>query len=82
VGGFKNPTRVEYEVINLRDLEKLEPGSYDILMLKELRLVGGRRQVKILGEGMLTKKLELKVDAVSRKAKEGIEKAGGKVLLV
>lgn len=81
-GGFRNPTRVEYEIVNLRDLERLPEGSYDIAALREHRLVHGGRPVKILGMGKVTKRLELTVDAVSAGAKEAIEKAGGKITLV
>lgn len=83
LGGFKNPTREEFEIVNLDLLEqKLEAGSYDADALKEARLVDGGMPVKILGRGAITKKFNLTVDAASKSAKEAITKAGGSITLV
>jgi len=82
LGGFRNPNRVEYEVVNLADLERLSAGSYDIAALREAKLLRTKRPVKVLGRGEVTKKLELKVNAASKTAKEVIEKAGGSVSIV
>ncbi|MCF7844263.1 MAG: 50S ribosomal protein L15 [Kiritimatiellales bacterium] len=82
LGGFKNPNRVECEVVNLSDLETLTAGKYDVTALREAKLLRTKRPVKILGRGEVTKKLELTVDAASKTAKEAIEKAGGSVEIV
>lgn len=83
LGGFTNPVRISYEVINLDLLEKrLEPGSYDIAGLKQARLVRTALPVKVLGRGTLNKKFELSVHAASKSAKAAVEKAGGKVTIV
>ncbi|MBU0766539.1 50S ribosomal protein L15 [Patescibacteria group bacterium] len=82
LGGFRNPNRVEFEVINLSDLEQLSAGSYDVAALKEAQLVRAKNPIKILGRGEVTKKLELTVHAASKTAIAAIEKAGGKVEIV
>lgn len=82
-GGFRNPTKVIYEVVNLKDIEsRLEAGSYDVPALRAAHLVRRNRPVKILGEGAITKKFDLTVNAASRRAKKAIEEAGGKVTVV
>jgi large subunit ribosomal protein L15 len=79
--GFRNPTRVEYQIVNVESLNVFEGNEpIDVVKLYEKKLISHKdRPVKILGEGELTKKLELKVDKFSASAKEKIEKAGGKI---
>ena len=84
IKGFTNPTRREYEVVNLRDLERsgLE-GTVTIAVLRTAGIVTrSKKPVKILGMGEVTKVLDLKVNAVSAKAREKIEAAGGSIELV
>ena len=84
IKGFKNPTRREYEVINLSDLERsgLE-GTVTVAVLRAAGIVTrSKKPVKILGMGEVTKALDLKVNAVSAKAREKIEAAGGTIELV
>lgn len=82
-GGFKNPNRVEFEVLNLDVLEaKLDAGKYDLPTLRDMNIVCTRRPVKLLGRGELTKKFELELNAVSATALEAVEKSGGSVTLV
>ncbi len=84
IKGFTNPTRREYEVINLSDLERsgLE-GTVTIAVLRAAGIVTrSKKPVKILGMGEVTKALDLKVNAVSAKAREKIEAAGGSIELV
>jgi large subunit ribosomal protein L15 len=82
--GFTNPTRIEYGPVNVCDLEIFEPGT--VVTLAVLREAGMFKTkfdgVKILGSGDLTKKLTLKVSAVSASAKTKIEAAGGTVEIV
>ena len=83
--GFNNAAfKVTYAPVNLGELEKLTvSGMIDEKALRGAGLVNGRWDgVKILGDGQLTKKLALKVDAVSASAREKIEKAGGSIELV
>jgi large subunit ribosomal protein L15 len=82
--GFKNPTRRVYEVVNLRDLDRsgLE-GDVTIDVLRAAGVVtGSRKPVKVLAEGEVSRALNLKVNAVSKRALEKIEAAGGSVELI
>ncbi|MBU1089962.1 50S ribosomal protein L15 [Patescibacteria group bacterium] len=82
LGGFRNPNRVEFQPVNLADLEKLEIDKISRETLKEVGLIRKiKNPVKILGSGKLTKKLTCFVDAVSKSAREAIEKAGGSIEL-
>jgi large subunit ribosomal protein L15 len=83
--GFNNTVfKTVWGVVNLRDLERFEPGvEIDETFLRKQGLVRGRIDgVKILGEGAVSKALTLKVDAISAAAREKIEKAGGSVTIV
>jgi len=83
--GFNNTAfKISYAPVNLGDLEKLAvSGVIDEKALRTSGLVNGTWDgVKILGGGDLTKKLSLKVDAISASAREKIEKAGGSVEIV
>jgi len=77
--GFKNPTRVEYEVVNVKTLERFFSDGDEVSpeVLAEKGLVSKGSLVKILGDGELTKKLKVKAHAFSSSAKEKIERAGG-----
>ncbi len=82
--GIKNKPKSEKPIIfNLSDLEKkfndtnLIDKKY-LLAKKVIKKLNQR--VKILGDGKITKAFEIKDLEVSKKAKEKIEKAGGKVL--
>jgi len=78
--GFTNIFRLEFQVVNLRDLDRSfadgETVSVEALVEKGL-VRGGKRPVKVLGDGDLTKKLTVQVHKFSASAKAGIEKAGG-----
>jgi len=83
LGGFTNPTRETFEVVNIGTLEEVLPaGAYDLASLRESRVVDGALPVKILGEGKVTKKFDLTVNAASKSAREAILKAGGSVTFV
>jgi len=78
--GFCNIFRVEFQVVNLKDLERLfaDGDTVSVETLVEKGLVrGGKRPVKVLGDGELTKKLTVQVQKFSASARSGIEKAGG-----
>jgi large subunit ribosomal protein L15 len=76
--GFRNPFRVEYQVVNLGSLERFTAGAVvDIGTLRTAGLVRGKNRVKILGDGELSKALNIKVHAWSRKAHERIVALGG-----
>ncbi|MCC6548156.1 50S ribosomal protein L15 [Candidatus Sumerlaeota bacterium] len=78
-GGFKNPFRVEYRVVNLDDLERAfeKNATVDAEGLKKAGLIGKADRVKILGNGELTKALKVTAHKASASAVEKIEKAGG-----
>ncbi|MEO8376456.1 MAG: 50S ribosomal protein L15 [Candidatus Sumerlaeota bacterium] len=82
--GFKNPFRVEYEIVNLDDLEKAfeKNATVDAEGLKKAGLVGKTNRVKILGNGELKKALKITAHKASATAIEKIEKAGGSFTLV
>jgi len=84
--GFKNPNRVEYKSLNLDSLtalvEKLKTTQISVNTLIENGLVGKRELIKILGRGELKAKLEVSAHAFSDSAKEAIENAGGKVIVL
>ena len=77
--GFKNRNTKEIVAINVSMLERFEDGAtVDIQALKEAGVIKNTRDgVKILGNGELTKKLNVKVNAYSESAKEMIEALGG-----
>lgn len=80
LGGFNNPNRTEYEIVNLSVLEeKLAAGSYDAHALREHAIISKNGPVKILGNGTVTKKFELTVHGASKAAKAAIIQAGGTV---
>ncbi|MEU4364925.1 50S ribosomal protein L15 [Promicromonospora sp. NPDC023987] len=79
--GFKNPFRVEFQVVNLDKLSTLFPdgGSVTVEDLVAKGAVRKGQPVKVLGNGEITVKLEIAVDRVSASAKEKILAAGGTV---
>ena len=75
--GFKNFTRVAYQVVNLRDLASVE-GEVTPESLKAAGLIGSlRRPVKVLGDGELPGRVSVSAHAFSKTAREKIEAAGG-----
>lgn len=79
--GFKNPFRVEYQVVNLDRLSELFPegGRVEVADLVERGAVRKGHLVKVLGTGEVSTKFEIEVDAWSNSAKEKIEAAGGSI---
>ncbi|WP_324649579.1 50S ribosomal protein L15 [Georgenia sp. H159] len=77
--GFKNPFRVEYQVVNLDRLSALYPegGSVTVEDLVAKGAVRGGQLVKVLGSGEVSVKLDVVADAWSASAKQKIEAAGG-----
>jgi large subunit ribosomal protein L15 len=77
--GFKNPFRVEYQVVNLARLSALYPegGTVSIDDLVDKGAVRAGRPVKILGTGEVSAALRVSAHAFSTSAKEKITAAGG-----
>ena len=82
--GFFNLFRVSYEVVNLAEITRKQlKGEIDPQILKSAGLIHGvDARVKILGEGELDGALTVKAHAVSKSAREKIEKAGGTVEII
>jgi large subunit ribosomal protein L15 len=82
--GFKCRNSKEIVAINVSELNRFEDGAeVTIAALVESGLISNPRDgVKILGNGELTKKLNVKVTAASASAKEKIEAAGGTVEVI
>lgn len=80
--GFKNPFRVEYVVVNLEALERLEISEVNPDSLRSAGLVRKRGLVKVLGEGQLSHKLDVHAHAFSASAKTAITAAGGSVTVL
>jgi large subunit ribosomal protein L15 len=78
--GFSPYRRVEYQIVNVRDLERIDGDLATPETLKAVGLVGSlRRPVKILGHGEVGRPFKVTAHAFSRTAREKIEKAGGEV---
>lgn len=79
--GFKNPFRVEYQVVNLDRLAELYPKGGDVTIgdLVAKGAVRKNEKVKVLGTGDIAVKLNVSVDKVSSSAEQKIVAAGGSV---
>ncbi|WP_213815898.1 50S ribosomal protein L15 [Glaciihabitans sp. dw_435] len=79
--GFKNPFRVEYQVVNLEKLAELYPNGGDVTIsdLVAKGAVRDNEKVKVLGSGDIAVKLNVTVDKVSGSAEQKIVAAGGSV---
>ncbi len=79
--GFKNPFRVEYQVVNLEKLAELYPAGGDVTVsdLVAKGAVRKNEKVKVLGNGDIAVKLNVAVDKVSGSAEQKIVAAGGSV---
>ncbi len=84
--GFKNINRKEYKAINLSTLqglaEKKKITKVDIETLIKAGLVNKKSLVKILGNGKLEAKLEVKAHAFSESAKKAIEAKQGSIEII
>ena len=77
--GFKNPFRVEYQVVNVGRLGELFPagGTITVEDLVEAGAVRDGALVKVLGNGDLDVAINVTADAFSSSAKDKLTKAGG-----
>lgn len=85
--GFKNPFKVHYSVVNLRDLEKrqalAEKSTIQPEDLAQARAIRNTRQpVKVLGVGDLSRAVTVHAHAFSRSAAEKIKAAGGEAIVI
>ena len=76
--GFKPLKRVEYQVVNLWNLDALEATEIDPELLHRHGLIGSlKKPVKVLGDGELGRALHVSAHGFSRSARAKIEAAGG-----
>ncbi len=81
--GFTNIFRTEYTVVNIGRLNELEGDTFDFDSLKKLGVVRKLQDgLKILGEGELKRAITVTAHVFSASAKEKIEAAGGKVVVL
>jgi large subunit ribosomal protein L15 len=77
--GFTNIFRVEYEIVNIGDLDRFDAGTaVNPDALFAARLARKNRPVKILGDGQLQKALTVSAHKFSASARSRIEAAGGR----
>ena len=82
--GFKNPFKVEFQVVNLDRISELFPegGAVTVDTLIDRGAVRKGHPVKVLGQGDISVKVEVSANAFSSSAKDKIEAAGGTANLV
>ena len=84
--GFKNPNRVEFQVINLSKLQELAEKNqitdFNFETLRALRIISKTVKLKVLANGELKSAISISAHAFSDKAKETIEKLGGKASVI
>ena len=84
--GFKNINRVAYKAINISMLQALAESDNLTAIDKDVLINAGLMSkndlLKVLGDGALTAKLEVKADAFSKSAIAAIEAAGGSVVVL
>jgi len=81
--GLNNGPKMSYVVVNLNELEERGvEGEVTPDTLRELGLTRKKGLVKVLGDGDLSKKIDLKIHAISETARTKIESAGGSVELI
>jgi large subunit ribosomal protein L15 len=81
--GFVNRFRVEYEIVNVEDLNRFEAGATvttETLVAIGLVKADEKRPIKVLGDGRLKRALTVRVAKVSAGARTKIEAAGGTVV--
>ncbi len=80
--GFTNNFKKEFQIVNLKSIEKLSKNKIDSKVLFDHGLISSAlKPVKVLGFGDIKSKIDIEVTACSESAKDKIEKAGGTVTL-
>lgn len=81
--GFSNPFRKEYQIVNIKDLDKIKESIISLEILKAKGLIKSmNRLVKILGDGEIKTAVTIQAHAFSKQALDKIQKAGGKAEVV
>ncbi len=79
--GFSSRSKTAYQVLNLTDLGRIEGNQVTPESLFKAKLIRSRIEpVKILGNGELTRPIEVSAHAFSQSAEQKIQAAGGKVV--
>jgi large subunit ribosomal protein L15 len=79
--GFTNVFKKEFQIVNIGDIDKIDAQGADIgseVLLKSGLIRSKDKMIKVLGNGEMTKSLNIKAHAFSKSAREKIEKAKGK----
>jgi len=83
LGGFKNPFKKTYAVVNLTKLNRFEDGSeIGVEAFYETNLARPGTAVKLLGTGRLRRRLTVQAHAASESARRAIEAKGGSLSLI
>ncbi len=78
--GFWNPFRVEYQVVNLRDLSKVSGDEVTpSTLLRSMLIAKPQKPVKILGFGDVDRAVTVRGCSLSKTARQKIEAAGGRI---
>ena len=82
--GFTNIFKEKFQIVNLSDIINIKDGSsIDPISLKNSGLIrSSLKPVKILGNGIIEKKIKISASAFSSSAKDKIEKAGGEIIIL
>jgi large subunit ribosomal protein L15 len=80
--GFKH-AGIEFQIVNLKKLAAVSAVDFDAKVLFDLGFIKNvKLPVKVLAFGSIDKAINVKVNAISEKAKAAIEAAGGKVEII
>ncbi len=81
--GFTGRFKKEYQIIHLKDLNKIKEAAVTLDLLQEKGLIKDKnRLVKILSDGEIKNPITVQAHAVSKKALEKIQSAGGKIEVI
>lgn len=82
--GFSNINRIEYDIINLEQLNGFKEGTVvdSKLLVKEGLLNKNFNRIKVLGNGKLNVKLTVRAHKFSKSAEQGIKDAGGNIEVI
>jgi large subunit ribosomal protein L15 len=81
--GFRSIFKKEYQIINLRDLNRINQRDISLSLLEEKGLIKDKTKlVKVLGEGRLKDPLNVQAHGFSKRAASEIRKLGGKVEVI
>lgn len=81
--GFTSKNKLEYQILNLKNLNKIKEAKISLGLLEESGLIKDKNKlVKILGDGQIKNPFTIQAHAISKKAAEKIKNAGGTVEII